>query len=344
MVKGLNPIGNLLRILVSNVNFSLLALGAGLLGAGLSYKAHKKTIASQEKANEMNIQLQKDFAKHGISWKVQDAKDAGLHPLAALGAQTMSFSPSSVGGDYSGLERVGQYITDVIKEYEEKKNEDPTDKLLDRAIKVMTIRQMSERNSSDVRDIQSVPFDSTNVEVQPAKPTQMGKQGFEAGINPVFRYGMYPGGWVAPIPTQDVSELISEGSNPIKWRYWRDWASNGGMDIENYRAWSTEEARRWRNFLISIRPDTHPDGTKLSNNEEYRYKVGYGFHVFKKRNEMDSYFYVDKRGGIDNNNTVDLRKNKAGKKWLEKQKQEDLRKKIYWEKYPRKYNRKKKVY
>ena len=37
---------------------------------------------------------QKEFAKHGIRWRVEDAKAAGLHPLAALGAVGASFTPS----------------------------------------------------------------------------------------------------------------------------------------------------------------------------------------------------------------------------------------------------------
>ena len=55
----------------------------------------------------------KQFAKRGIQWRVHDAKKAGLHPLAALGAQTTSFSPSFVsqsryeggGGGFGFLHR-----------------------------------------------------------------------------------------------------------------------------------------------------------------------------------------------------------------------------------------------
>lgn len=46
--------------------------------------------------------LQKEFAQHGIQWRVQDARAAGLHPLAALGAQLHSASPISVGGGGGG--------------------------------------------------------------------------------------------------------------------------------------------------------------------------------------------------------------------------------------------------
>lgn len=75
-----------------------------LLGAGLGFISGMMNRSAQEEANERQYQLaqqnmaqQKEFAQHGIRWKVADAQAAGLHPLAALGATTTSFSPVSVG-------------------------------------------------------------------------------------------------------------------------------------------------------------------------------------------------------------------------------------------------------
>lgn len=66
----------------------------------------------QKKAAEKNIQLQREFAQQGIRWKVEDAKKAGIHPLAALGAQTIGFSPVSVGD--MGLSAAGQDISRAV--------------------------------------------------------------------------------------------------------------------------------------------------------------------------------------------------------------------------------------
>lgn len=80
--------------------------------------------SSQEKANKQNLQLareqlayQKELAHNQVQWRVEDAKRAGLHPLAALGVSPMSYSPvsgSAVGADYSGvgqsLQQMGQDI------------------------------------------------------------------------------------------------------------------------------------------------------------------------------------------------------------------------------------------
>lgn len=55
-----------------------------------------------EKMWAKNADLQKTFAKMGVQWRVNDAKKAGIHPLAALGAQTFSGSPISVGQPQAG--------------------------------------------------------------------------------------------------------------------------------------------------------------------------------------------------------------------------------------------------
>lgn len=48
--------------------------------------------------------LQKEFAKNGIQWRVDDARAAGLHPLFALGANTTSYQPQSVGSVSTGAD------------------------------------------------------------------------------------------------------------------------------------------------------------------------------------------------------------------------------------------------
>ena len=92
---------------------------AGLLGAGISGAFGLIGQNKQNKANRainaQNIQLQKDFAQQGIQWRVADAKAAGIHPLAALGAQTHSYAPQSIGMDYSAMGRMGQDIGRAVQ-------------------------------------------------------------------------------------------------------------------------------------------------------------------------------------------------------------------------------------
>jgi len=87
---------------------AIIGAGANLLGGILGNNQQKKTA-------EQNIQLQKDFAQNAIQWKVEDAKKAGVHPLYALGAQTSSFSPVSVGDSLSGsISSAGQDISRAV--------------------------------------------------------------------------------------------------------------------------------------------------------------------------------------------------------------------------------------
>lgn len=81
---------------------ALVSAGASLLGSYLS----------QRNANR-NVDLQREFATTGIQRKVADARAAGVSPLFALGANTNSFSPVSIGGD-GGLSQAGQNISRAV--------------------------------------------------------------------------------------------------------------------------------------------------------------------------------------------------------------------------------------
>lgn len=87
---------------------ALIGAGASLLGIGAAKDAQKQQLAIAER----NIQLQKDFAQQGIQWRAADAKAAGISKLYALGANTASYSPVSVGGSQvpSAISAAGQNI------------------------------------------------------------------------------------------------------------------------------------------------------------------------------------------------------------------------------------------
>jgi len=65
---------------------ALISAGSSLLGGLFGSKGDKGAARRQEA-------LQREFAQHGVRWRVEDAKAAGLHPLYALGAQLPSYSP-----------------------------------------------------------------------------------------------------------------------------------------------------------------------------------------------------------------------------------------------------------
>lgn len=69
------------------------ALIAAAVGAGTSLYGGKVSGKAAARMQRFNYEMQKEFAQHGVRWRVEDAKAAGLHPLYALGAQTPSASP-----------------------------------------------------------------------------------------------------------------------------------------------------------------------------------------------------------------------------------------------------------
>lgn len=90
------------------VTGALISGGAQLLGGLISS-------GSNSSSNAMNAQLQREFAQNGIRWRVEDAKAAGLHPLAALGTSGASASPSFVAGDLGeSIARAGQSMGDIV--------------------------------------------------------------------------------------------------------------------------------------------------------------------------------------------------------------------------------------
>jgi len=63
--------------------------------------------------NSKNTKFQKQFAQHGLSWRVADAKRSGIHPLAAIGFQGPSYSPQSLNlGD--SLSTAGQAVDNAL--------------------------------------------------------------------------------------------------------------------------------------------------------------------------------------------------------------------------------------
>ncbi len=92
-------------------------VASGMLGLA----GNKNTNATNNAYNQAMMQLareqfeyQKELNKNQITWRVEDAKKAGLHPMAALGLQSSSFSPVSSSfspaqaPDYSFLANMGQ--------------------------------------------------------------------------------------------------------------------------------------------------------------------------------------------------------------------------------------------
>lgn len=88
----------------------LIAAGIGaassLLGGLFGNKSNKKAQANADA-------LQREFAQHGVRWRVEDAKAAGLHPLYALHSGGASFSPVAAMGAAQDTSGSGKALADM---------------------------------------------------------------------------------------------------------------------------------------------------------------------------------------------------------------------------------------
>lgn len=89
---------------------SLIGGAAKLVGGLFSKNA-------AEKAADKQADLQRQFAQNAIQWKVEDAKKAGIHPLYAMGANTVSYQPVSVGDTSLGsaFSDMGQDLSRAVE-------------------------------------------------------------------------------------------------------------------------------------------------------------------------------------------------------------------------------------
>lgn len=85
--------------------------GAALIGAASDLIGGHLNREAQEDANLANANLQRELAQSGITWRVQDAKRAGLHPLFALGAAGAQASPSFQVMADDSFSRAGQNLS-----------------------------------------------------------------------------------------------------------------------------------------------------------------------------------------------------------------------------------------
>lgn len=98
-------------------------MGPGLQFAGDLFGAYEAQEMSednrtlQRETQARNEALQREFAQHGVRWRVEDAKAAGLHPVFALTGGGAAYSPTSVIGDApearygKALSNMGQNLT-----------------------------------------------------------------------------------------------------------------------------------------------------------------------------------------------------------------------------------------
>lgn len=95
------------QLIKSITGGDLLDVAGGLINS----KEQRDSAKAQAEANTAS---QREFAQHGIRWKVEDAKAAGLHPLYALGGAGASYAPNPItvtDGLGATMQRAGQNLS-----------------------------------------------------------------------------------------------------------------------------------------------------------------------------------------------------------------------------------------
>lgn len=199
---------------------------SGVIG-GLISNAHNRAQA------ERNDRLQREYAQHGVQWKVEDAKRAGIHPIYALGAPTISYSPQSVGDSLGpAISNAGQSIGRAINStsspeqrgtaYQEAAQKLALEKgsleneYLRSQIARMRIQQnpaiptITQRYGTDGQGQTALPDPIAIKEKMERKNWNPANPSGEAFAIPDVGYSKTPGGGYFPVPSDEVKQRIED--------------------------------------------------------------------------------------------------------------------------------------
>lgn len=158
------------------------ALGSGLQGALTSSGGGGW---DAEDSFSANAALQKEFAQHGIRWRVEDARAAGVHPLYALGAGGAAAAPISVmdAPQEDWRLRMGQDLGRAVTA-----QMDPMQRRLQEAQLKVLESEAAKNNALALAAVGSKGATSTQPGNPPPFPAPYGPGGFDEGGMPTL-YG-----------------------------------------------------------------------------------------------------------------------------------------------------------
>lgn len=190
---------------------ALASIAGGLLGQDAAHD----TMKSNEAMFGANQDMQREFAQSGIQWRVEDAKKAGIHPLAALGAQTHSFSPISMSQtpDNSLGQGIAQAGQDLSRAYYATRSPEARTAQVAEGLKLENMQLQNDLLRSQVNRMNSAQVGPgiPGVETVPNKITasRAGAPSQEAGQVTDLGFAQTKTGLV-PVPSKDVKERIED--------------------------------------------------------------------------------------------------------------------------------------
>lgn len=190
-------------------------------------------------SDNKNWSRQKKMAQNQIQWRVADAKAAGVHPLYALGAPTMSFSPSMHDGGAGAMSQLGQDLSRAkmaamdrrereaaanaaaIESNARVANDTARTKaeVMESSARTDLLRsQIGRLNSAQVGP-PSPTLDSSvggRVQPEPSRPTigHPNNPAREPGSITEYRFSQLPNGDLAIVPSTEWSGMVDEMLSP----------------------------------------------------------------------------------------------------------------------------------
>jgi hypothetical protein len=196
-------------------------LGGALINKRISDKAHQ-----YETHVEQRNRLEREkFAQNAIRWKVADARKAGIHPLAALGAPTISPSAHITGGGSGAnpgeyLSRMGQDIGRAISAKQTDHQRQMMDLQLKNAQLDNEMKQIAVTSARRNLIGQVPPGAPGQTKTLPAEQTShaVGKPSQDAGAINSLAFAKGPGGSLVPVPAALMKDRM-EDDMAQEWRW-----------------------------------------------------------------------------------------------------------------------------
>jgi len=204
-----------------------------IIGAAGTYLQYRLNKDAQNEANyqrrvadDKNAAMQKEFAQKGIQWKAADARAAGIHPLAAMGAQT--HQPQAVFGsdapDFSAGEmaqQMGQNISRAVSASSTKEDRDYqrlmqaetlTNAKLKNSILAHQLTFANEPGNPPMQSPTGTPMGQSGFSLKPAEATasQPGVPAQEAGAINDYGFARTQSGGLTIIPSKDMKERMED--------------------------------------------------------------------------------------------------------------------------------------
>lgn len=226
-----------------------------LIPAGISLFGSLFGGAKRDEANAQagaqNAALQREFAQNGIRWRVEDAKAAGLSPLAALGGSGASAQSAYVGDSgigqalQSGSQDVSRAVSAGLSSRDRNlmslqiagAKADLDGKIIDNQIKATQLRKINSASPGMAGGDNFIPGQSNGdplVVDQALKRTVSapGRPAQEAGWRPDVAYARTDTG-LTPVVPESLSESLEDDLiGKLLWRVRNQLVPNFTMDTK----------------------------------------------------------------------------------------------------------------